>query len=370
MATTIISSAFDRDASEKSIERDYKTQLYLKEISTLLSSNDNISENIQKVVSMIGEFLGLERICVYELYNTGDQRYAKRTETWTSENLNEPPLHFRELPSDCVDSFYSWFNNGGNYSLRDVSQYDDALCNKMASFNVKSALGIPLYCGENLDGVLCMQTLNMYRDWTPAEVNFATTVGGMISTALSRETMQKEIISERDRANEASLAKGQFLSSMSHEIRTPLNAVIGMTKIAQLSDNKEKKEYCLSKIDDASRHLLGLINNILDMSKIEADKLEIVDGEFNFEKMIEKICSVMSVKAEEKDIRLLVNVKNDVPRDVIGDELRISQVMVNLLSNAIKFTPNNGQIQMNLIYQKELENNTSLVMCEIVDNGI
>lgn len=177
--------------------------------------------------------------------------------------------------------------------------------------------------------------------------------------ALERATKQAE---------EASHAKSEFLSRMSHEIRTPMNAIIGMTKIGQSTRETEKMQYCLSKISDASRHLLGLINDILDMSKIEANKLELVEEAFNLEKMLENICNVITVKAGEKKLNLFVNMDADAPHDLMGDELRLSQVLTNLLSNAIKFTPDHGSIQLNIKQQQGLGESTFFI--EVTDTGI
>ncbi|MDR2549073.1 MAG: response regulator [Desulfobulbus sp.] len=167
---------------------------------------------------------------------------------------------------------------------------------------------------------------------------------------------------------EGSRAKSEFLSRMSHEIRTPMNAIIGMTKIAQAAQDTEKMRYCLDKIDGASNHLLGLINDILDMAKIEANKLETVEEPFDLENMLKNICSVIAVKAAEKKLDLSVSMDADVPNEVVGDELRLSQVLTNLLSNAIKFTPDSGRIQFNV--KRNPECGASAILFEVIDTGI
>ncbi len=171
-------------------------------------------------------------------------------------------------------------------------------------------------------------------------------------------------------AEEASMAKSEFLSRMSHEIRTPMNAIIGMTKIGQSSNDIEKKHYCLTKIDSASKHLLALLNDILDMSKIEANKLILISEAFNLEKALENIVNVISIKAEEKHINLLVSIDPEVPHDVSGDELRLTQVITNLLSNAIKFTPDYGTIRLNVGQHDNPDPQKCTLSVEIVDNGI
>ena len=167
----------------------------------------------------------------------------------------------------------------------------------------------------------------------------------------------------------ASRAKGDFLARMSHEIRTPLNAIIGMNNIALNSNDLTKTHQCHEKIDRASKHLLGLINDILDMSKIEADKFELSYSEFDFEKTLMNIINVTNIRAEEKHQELVVNIAKDVPIHILGDELRLSQVITNLLSNAIKFTPENGSVILNVEKIANISNEVTLQI-DVVDNGI
>jgi len=153
-----------------------------------------------------------------------------------------------------------------------------------------------------------------------------------------------EIVSARNMAEKASAAKSEFLSRMSHEMRTPMNAIIGMTEIAKTASDPGRKEYCLDRIESASRHLLGLINDILDMSKIESGKLEIHPHAFGFREMLDKVISVVGGSAERNKQRLVIDLDETIPQAIVADELRLAQVITNLLSNAIKFTPDRGTI--------------------------
>ena len=153
-----------------------------------------------------------------------------------------------------------------------------------------------------------------------------------------------DIVAAKEAAEAVSKAKSEFLARMSHEIRTPMNAIIGMTTIAQDSPDIERKDYCLDKINSASKHLLGVINDILDMSKIEADKFEINVEEFDFEKMLMNITNMVSFRMDEKSHNFMVHFDQTISPCIVSDEQRLSQVIVNLLSNAVKFTPERGTI--------------------------
>jgi len=167
----------------------------------------------------------------------------------------------------------------------------------------------------------------------------------------------------------ANNAKSSFLSNMSHEIRTPLNAIIGMTSIGKSSGNTERMLYSFSKIEDASRHLMGVINDILDMSKIEANKLELSPADFDFENMIEHVMNVIDFRVEEKRQKLKVNIDEAIPKYLFGDDQRLEQVIINLLSNAVKFTPELGFIMLETRLLNETENICTLQIT-VRDTGI
>jgi signal transduction histidine kinase/HAMP domain-containing protein len=170
-------------------------------------------------------------------------------------------------------------------------------------------------------------------------------------------------------AEAASTAKSNFLANMSHEMRTPMNAIIGMTNLAKSSTELERKDYCLGKIENASNHLLGVINDVLDMSKIEANKFELSCQEFNLEKLLQRVTNVITSRLEEKHQTFTINLDKNIPINVVGDEQRLAQVITNLLSNAVKFTPDDGSVQCNLKCLREA-GESIVIQVEVIDTGI
>ncbi len=171
-----------------------------------------------------------------------------------------------------------------------------------------------------------------------------------------------EIIEINERLKYASLAKSNFLANMSHEIRTPLNAITGMTTIARNSADIDRKNYCLDKIEGASVILLGIINDILDMSKIEEGKLELFNTEFDFFAMIKRVGSIFEFRLNEKKQQFMINADSRIPARIITDEQRLAQVLTNLIGNAVKFTPNGGKISLDL---KRTDSGIDPALCEI-----
>ncbi|MDR2575197.1 MAG: response regulator [Treponema sp.] len=173
----------------------------------------------------------------------------------------------------------------------------------------------------------------------------------------------------RNKSDMESRHKSAFLANMSHEIRTPMNAIIGMLTIGKSADDIERKDYCFNKIEDASNHLLGVINDILDMSKIEANKFEISPEEFNFEEMIMRAVNVINFRLDEKRQKFSLHIDGDIPRSLIGDDHRIAQVITNLLGNAVKFTPEHGVVNLDARLIEE-ENRLCTLQIGVSDTGI
>jgi len=173
----------------------------------------------------------------------------------------------------------------------------------------------------------------------------------------------------RTKSDLESKHKSAFLANMSHEIRTPMNAIIGMTAIGRSSDEITRKDQCFAKIKDASNHLLGVINDILDMSKIEANKFDFSPSEFNFEKMFQRAVNVVNFRIDEKRQKFTVYIDRNIPKTVIGDDQRIAQVITNLLGNAIKFTPEEGSINLEALFLEDIDN-VCTIQISISDTGI
>ncbi|MDR2587662.1 MAG: response regulator [Coriobacteriales bacterium] len=193
--------------------------------------------------------------------------------------------------------------------------------------------------------------------------------------------LRKLYMLEEKKADAASSAKGDFLAQMSHEMRTPMNAIIGTAAISKSATDLEEYRSYMLRIEDASKHLLGVINDILDMSKIEAGKLELLEEPFVFGDMVASVVGIHRFRLDEKHHHLEVHIDKRIPRVFYGDRQRLAQIIANLLSNAVKFTPDEGSITISATLLDNWEapedenivpvsDETCIILIDITDTGI
>ncbi len=265
---------------------------------------------------------------------------------------------------------------------------------------LKSIIHLPINKDGKSIGVISISGFKSYVNLSREDINFLELLSSFIGTAIVNAGLYSTIAEQKDeientlselkitqdklvdterKKNEALMiamqaaeasadAKSSFLANMSHEIRTPMNAIIGLTELALQRDMSTKLRDYLGKINTSSQTLLGIINDILDFSKIEAGKLNIEETEFNIYEVIDHISDIFSTRIVDKNISMIINPSSKLPGQVIGDPLRLSQVLINIINNAIKFT-DEGEIQITVDIAK-IENGLVTLSFMVSDTGI
>ena len=335
---------FLRDITESKAETARRMQM--------ASDNASMELLIQSMVRLLDRFV----VCDlendrYRFYNLQGEMIYAPTGTY-HDFVEQVAAKYKTLESlDALDARISPENIRRNLQgENDIYKFEycslDENTYKIASF-------IPL----EWDGTKLVKVLLASMDVSPEK---------------KAEIESHKALKEAYRAAEnASRAKTDFLSNMSHDIRTPMNAIVGLTAIAGANiENQDKVVECLGKITKASRHLLGLINEVLDMARIESGRMSLAEEDFSLPELVDNLLTLTKPAIDEHHHQLEVHVEHIEHEAVCGDSLRIQQVFVNLMSNAIKYTPDGGSITFSI---KEKPNGFSELGCyefSIADNGI
>ncbi|MEM8965025.1 MAG: response regulator [Bacteroidota bacterium] len=236
-------------------------------------------------------------------------------------------------------------------------------------FQLETYVGSPLWVGGEKYGTISFfSPEERLSPFTENEVDFMRLVARWVGTTLERSYHERQLVAAREQAEEATQAKTDFLSTMSHEIRTPMNAVIGMSHFLLEENPREDQLKSLQTLKFSADLLLSLINDILDFSKIEAGKIVLEKVSFNLKEVLQGIKAAQGIKAQEKQVRLKLRWDDDLPEMIIGDSVRLGQIINNLVSNAIKFT-HQGQVCIDVELLEEYPQSVR-VGFKVQDTGI
>ncbi|MCL2068833.1 MAG: ATP-binding protein [Oscillospiraceae bacterium] len=358
--------------------RDHLLRAVNQMAGVLLSTHDSepFEASFAKGLEIIGRCVDADCVEIWRNDTIDGELYAVSMRYWVSERVWRPPAaSITRFAYSETDDWENRFLRGEciHGPISELSQADREFAQP---FGIKTMLTIPVFIENKLWGLSCVDNYTTERSFTQEEVDILKSGTLMLVSSLRRNEMLTNIHQTSQRlgaalelATAASKAKGDFLANMSHEIRTPMNAIIGMTNIARSSADTERKDYAIGKIADASGHLLGLIDDVLDMSKIEAGMLELYPVAFCFEDMLQKVISIINFRIAEKHQELTTHIDKDIPCVLRCDDQRLAQILMNLLSNAVKFTPEYGSISLHakLICT---EDNIYRIKFDVSDTGL
>jgi signal transduction histidine kinase/DNA-binding response OmpR family regulator len=346
----------------------------MNDAAAILLAADN-QEKFEKALyngmKLLANCVDADHVYIWKNQTINGSHFYTRIHSWEIEAENHKIKAATILSFSYEGTFPFWEEKLGRDEIINgpVSSLSEVEITRLTPYGVRSIMVVPVFMQEEFWGFVSFDDCHSERTFTAAEEGILHSGSLLLANAVARNEMTHSLIAAREEALQSSRSKSEFLANMSHEMRTPMNAIIGMTTIAKDSDEVERKDYCLKKIEDASTHLLGVINDILDISKIEANKFELSFENFNFEKLLQKVVNVINFRVEEKQQAFHIDIDRNIPRRLLGDDQRIAQVIANLLSNAVKFTPEEGSIRLTAQLISK-ENGLCRIKVTVTDTGI
>jgi len=333
-------------------------------VTFLSQSQESFEAMMTEGVRLIADTIDIDRMSVWRNFTKPDGLHTSQIYRWDKESggTTVPTAVLEDVTYTKFAPSWEGILSGGKTINGPIGILPKGETEMLKSFGVVSLFVTPIFINNAFWGFVLFEDRQDERYFEEELAEIMRSAAFLCANTVIRADDLRHI-------KETSKAKSEFLSNMSHEMRTPMNAIINMTVIGKNTDNLERKNYALDKIKDASTHLLGVINDVLDMSKIEAKKFELVPVKFNFEKMLSRVTNVINFRVEEKYQNLAVHIDKNIPEILIGDDQRITQIITNLLSNAVKFTPENGSISLNTKFLSE-EDNVCTIQISVTDTGI
>ena len=265
--------------------------------------------------------------------------YDNRTGMLSLPFFADEKDEFHEIPAK--KTITGWvISNNKSVLLKenDLRVLEDAGEIDLVGTPCKVWMGVPLRADDNIIGVICLQDYHNENKFTQEDVLVLEFISNQVAIAIQRRNMLDNLILARQRAEEAAQSKQQFMSTMSHEIRTPLNEVIGITNLLLQGSPREDQMDYIKTLRFSGNHLLTLVNDVLDYNKIESGKIIFEQIPFSLTDFINDIMRSYSFRSRAKNLGFDIIKANDLPENVIGDPIRLNQILSNLLSNALKFT--------------------------------
>ncbi len=373
--------AEERATVLKAVNQSLQTKeerLRLQQSGTLMLVKDrtiyegSLAETAEQVTATATQALAVERATVWILEATSHTLYCLDSyERSGDRHTQEATLSQTELPT-----YFEALEREQVIAAAQVQQdahFQELVANVLTPRCVTSRLDAPIRTKEGLAGVVSIEHVGPSREWAPDEQQFAQALANFMALVLEaarRRESEDALAVAKTAAEDATKAKAEFLANMSHEIRTPMNGVIGMTDILARTPLSETQHHYVETIRNSGDTLLTLINDILDFSKIEAGKLEIQATAIDLRDVVESTVEQLAERAQRKGLQLLAEYEPSVPAAVIGDPIRIRQILTNLLGNAIKFTQQGDvRVQVTVDPQQTGEAGPLIVKFAVIDTG-
>ncbi len=361
----------ERKFAEIAQARRLRAEKAMAAVSQALLSADTAGETLQDSLKQLVSAVRVDRVHIFQNFEDPEKGLCSRQSLEACAPGVPSTIDQETLQYLSYESGLGWVKEElekGRPIMGTAESLPGEVRKTLKMFGVLSIMVFPIQVGGKWFGFVSIDDIYLRRDWTTSDVTLMGTTAEIVGAFLSRQQAEQDLQLAKDKAEEATRAKSDFLANMSHEIRTPMNAILGMAHLALNTELTPKQEDYLGKIQTATNSLLRIINDILDFSKIEAGKLDMEAAPFHLEDVLENLGTLIPVSAQEKGLEILFKTSPDVPTALVGDPLRLGQILLNLTNNAVKFT-DEGEIVISIEPVASEENRAELKF-SVTDSGI
>jgi PAS domain S-box-containing protein len=332
----------DRKKNENALRESIKREKALTQIIQKIRSSLDLEMIFTTTTDELRKALECDRTAIYRFNPDWSGKFV-------AESRN---LLFPNLIGYTVSDTYLQEHEGGQFkqgvaylAVDNIYQANLDSCHIefLENLQIKAYIIVPILSRNNLWGLLASYQHIEFRNWSQIEINTVVQIGLQLGVALQQAELLVETQQHKENAEAASKAKSEFLANMSHELRTPMNAILGFTQILKKDStlNKQQQEY-IAIIHRSGEHLLALINDVLEMAKIESGRLTLEENYFDLLELLNNLEAMLKIKAQQKNLQFTVKQDPELPRYIQTDESKLRQILINLISNGIKFTEKGG----------------------------